>query len=252
MKRTVYTWMLTLLTVFGATVASADEKVSFEVKAPMVVAKGEAVRVEFSLNASPDEGSFTAPSFEGFDVIAGPAFSQGSSIQIVNGQMTRSSNYTITYVLLPQQEGNFTIGAASVRVGKSQYKTKALPIEVVEETPESSGEQAVQGGQSADDVQQVSKDDILLRMILSRTTAFKGEPIRATLKLYYRVNLRGDNGSKFPSFNGFWAQEIEQDAQPQRERYNGKVYQVAEGGDMIPCTWPPDTPGMWQWEEVQA
>ena len=52
--------MLTLLTVFGATVASADEKVSFEVKAPMVVAKGEAVRVEFSLNASPDEGSFTA------------------------------------------------------------------------------------------------------------------------------------------------------------------------------------------------
>ena len=99
MKRTVYTWMLTLLTVFGATVASADEKVSFEVKAPMVVAKGEAVRVEFSLNASPDEGSFTAPSFEGFDVIAGPAFSQGSSIQIVNGQMTRSSNYTITYVL---------------------------------------------------------------------------------------------------------------------------------------------------------
>ena len=44
MKRTVYTWMLTLLTVFGATVASADEKVSFEVKAPMVVAKGEAVR----------------------------------------------------------------------------------------------------------------------------------------------------------------------------------------------------------------
>ena len=37
-----------------------------------------------------------------------------------------------------------------------------------------------------------------------------------------------------------------------RYRYNGKVYQVAEGGDMIPCTWPPDTPGMWQWEEVQA
>lgn len=35
-------------------------------------------------------------------------------------------------------------------------------------------------------------------------------------------------------------------------RYNGKVYQVAEGGDMIPCTWPPDTPGMWQWEEVTA
>ncbi len=227
MKRTVYTWMLTLLMVLGAAVAVADEKVSFEVKAPMVVAKGEAVRIEFSLNAKPDEGSFTAPSFEGFDVIAGPAVSQGSSIQIVGGQMTRSSNYTITYVLLPQQEGNFTINAASVRVGKSEYKTKALPIEVVDEVPSGSGgKQAAQSGQTADVQQQVGKDDILLRMVLSRTTAFKGEPIRATLKLYYRVNLRGDNGSKFPSFNGFWAQEIEQDGQPQRERYNGKVYET--------------------------
>ena len=227
MKRTVYTWMLTLLMVLGAAVAVADEKVSFEVKAPMVVAKGEAVRIEFSLNAKPDEGSFTAPSFEGVDVIAGPAVSQGSSIQIVGGQMTRSSNYTITYVLLPQQEGNFTINAASVRVGKSEYKTKALPIEVVDEVPSGSGgKQAAQSGQTADVQQQVGKDDILLRMVLSRTTAFKGEPIRATLKLYYRVNLRGDNGSKFPSFNGFWAQEIEQDGQPQRERYNGKVYET--------------------------
>ena len=225
MRRTVYTWVLTLLALFGVTVAAADEKVSFEAKAPMVVAKGEAVRVEFSLNAKPDEGSFAAPSFEGFDVIAGPAESQGSSIQIINGQMTRSSNYTITYVLLPQREGNFTIDAASVRVGKTEYRTKPLPVEVVDEV-KSGGEAGKSAAGRPGDVQQVAKDDILLRMILSRTTAFKGEPIRATLKLYYRVNLRGDGGSKFPSFNGFWAQEIEQEAQPQRERYNGKVYET--------------------------
>ena len=30
----------------------------------------------------------------------------------------------------------------------------------------------------------------------------------------------------------------------------GAVYMVAEGGDMIPCTWPPDTPDMWQWVKV--
>lgn len=32
--------------------------------------------------------------------------------------------------------------------------------------------------------------------------------------------------------------------------YNGKTYRVAEGGTMAPCTWPPDTPGMWQWEKI--
>lgn len=32
--------------------------------------------------------------------------------------------------------------------------------------------------------------------------------------------------------------------------YKGKVYRVAVGGSMTPCVWPPDTPGMWQWEVV--
>lgn len=33
--------------------------------------------------------------------------------------------------------------------------------------------------------------------------------------------------------------------------YKGKVYRVAVGGTMKPCVWPPDTPGMWQWEVVE-
>lgn len=33
--------------------------------------------------------------------------------------------------------------------------------------------------------------------------------------------------------------------------YNGHKYRVAEGGDMIPCVWPPDTPGLWQWVLVE-
>lgn len=31
--------------------------------------------------------------------------------------------------------------------------------------------------------------------------------------------------------------------------YNGKVYLAK--ADMLPCVWPPDTPGLWQWEEVK-
>ena len=32
--------------------------------------------------------------------------------------------------------------------------------------------------------------------------------------------------------------------------YEGAVYRVADGGDMVPCVWAPDTPGLWQWEIV--
>lgn len=33
--------------------------------------------------------------------------------------------------------------------------------------------------------------------------------------------------------------------------YNGAVYRVADGGNMIPCVWAPDTPGLWQWEKIE-
>lgn len=32
--------------------------------------------------------------------------------------------------------------------------------------------------------------------------------------------------------------------------YDGAIYLVADGGSMIPCTWPPDTAGMWQWVKI--
>ena len=52
--------------------AFAAEKVTFEVNVPMIVSVGETFRVEFALNATPDDNSFTAPDFSGFDVLAGP------------------------------------------------------------------------------------------------------------------------------------------------------------------------------------
>ena len=133
---------LFVLTIFSA---SAAEKVTFEANSPLTVAVGEAFRVEFALNAKPDGDTFKAPSFEGFDVLAGPAISQGSSVQIVNGSMTKSVSYTYTFVLLPQAAGNVTIGAAEVKVDGSSYRTRPLPIEIVNEG-EGSRAQQQQGG----------------------------------------------------------------------------------------------------------
>lgn len=33
--------------------------------------------------------------------------------------------------------------------------------------------------------------------------------------------------------------------------WEGRLYRVAAGGDMVPCVWPPDTAGLWQWELVE-
>ena len=223
---------LTALFALAIFSASAAEKVTFEASSPLTVAVGEAFRVEFALNAYPDKGTFKAPSFEGFDVIAGPAESPGQSIQIVNGAMTKSINYTITYVLLPQAAGNVTVGAAEVTVDGTVYRSNALPIEIVNEgkSPGAGGTQSRPREDSSPDVtaqNQIAKDDILLRAVVSRTSVYKGEPLRVTFKLYERVPVVGYNDVKFPSFNGFWAQELNTDnARRQRETFNGKVYET--------------------------
>lgn len=229
------------LVLFVAVIFSvrAAEKITFTTKAPMIVAAGEAFRVEFRLNAKPDDDSFQAPDFEGFEVIAGPAVYRGQSMQYVNGTVTNTYEFTYTYVLLPRTEGTYTIGAAQVKVDGESHRTQPVPVEVISEggTAPGTAQQAPSGNeqQSAAPQQQqqqqkgqVAADDILLRITLSRTSVYKGEPILAAVKLYYRIPIVGVRDAKFPSFNGFWTQELDTDNRPaQRETLNGKVYETS-------------------------
>ena len=200
--------------------ARAAEDVSFVVNAPMITSVGEAFRVEFELNAKPDSDSFVPPSFENFDVVAGPSVSQGSSIQIVNGEMSKSISYAITYVLLPQKAGTFAIAPATIAVKGKSYTTQRTAVEVRDgaqggaesATKQSRNESAESRANSS-----IGKDDLMLRLVLSKRSVFKGEPIRAILKLYSRVNLAGSEGSKMPTFNGFWLR-------PQRSKVGRVVY----------------------------
>ena len=220
-----------ILAIFVGSVARADE-VSFCANAPMIVSAGESFRVEFSLNAEPDDNSFQAPDFTGFDVLAGPAISRGQSIQVINGAMTKSINYTITYVLLAQQSGNFTIDRASISVGKKSYSTQPLTIEVTDQparqTPQPQTGSTTSSGpeMQAEAQERIGKDDLMLRLSVSKQSVYKGEPLLATFKLYRRVPIVGFEEIKFPSFNGFWTQDIDvSNAQWQRETLNGKVYE---------------------------
>lgn len=230
MKRIFWKYFSLILAVVFYLPVFADEKVTFEVNSPMIVEVGETFRIEFTLNAKPDEDSFKAPSFEGFDVIAGPAVSQGTSIQIVNGSMSKSISHTISYVLIPQQKGEFKIGQASATVKGVQYSTRETIVEVREGAASSSSSGSSsrsRNQQSNDDTSgKIEKDDLQMRLVLSRSSVYKGEPIRATLKLYSRVNIAGSEGAKMPTFNGFWSQDMEVDNNSFRETLNGKVYEV--------------------------
>lgn len=242
MRNIVVKTALTALFVLAIIPAMAAGKVTFEANSPLMVAAGEPLRVEFKLNAKPDDGTFKAPPFDGFDVIAGPSVSTGQSVQYVNGSITRNYEYVITYVLLPQEAGAVTIGAAEIAVDGTTYRTRAFPVEVVNEGAGSRGQQSQQGGSDssgdtqADAQSQIAKDDILLRTVVSRSTVYKNEPLLVTIKLYTRASVVDYNFESAPSFNGFWSQNLAQNnrtVRSGRETFNGKVYDTYILGEYL-------------------
>ena len=221
------------LAIFSAN--SAEAAVAFKTEAPLFVTMGEAFLVKFNLNAKPD-GGVVAPSFDNFDVLAGPSVSQGKSVQWVNGTHSSSVSYVTTYYLLPKKEGTFTIGAATATVDGKTYTTKPIAVEVRASDAAQSAAANTQAGAPKSKAKNKSSEkqvansvgsgDLILSMEPSSRSVYKGEPLRVVLKLYSRVNLAGVESSKMPTFNGFWSQELDVQQGPFRETLNGKVYEA--------------------------
>ena len=194
--------------------------------APGVVSMNETFRIVFTANGNMTD--FQWPGTSDFDVVWGPQKGSMSSTNIVNGKRESSHTETYTYLLQPKAEGKFTIPEATAKVDKKECKTQPFTIEVVK-AQQSSSSSSSQGSQSAAQTGTVSNNDIFLRLSLSKTNVVKGEPITATLKLYYKTDLSGIEDITFPSFNGFWNKETftAQTIESNRENVDGQIYNVA-------------------------
>lgn len=206
-------------------------QVEFTVKTPTIVAVNEPFRVEFSSNGKIDD--FEAPSFDGFNVIAGPTVAEGTNIEYVNGKLSKSESFTYTYVIVAQKEGNTQIGAASAEIAGKTYKTKAVPIDVAKErgsSSQSARQQNSRGnGTSQSQSSSVASDDVLIRTVVARRNVYKGEPVLVQLKLYTRAQIGQFTNFKPAAFNGFWKQEVPliEQQEYKRETFNGKIYDTA-------------------------
>lgn len=204
------------------------------VDAPRVVGLNEQFNITFTLSEKPS--SFEWSAGDNLQLVWGPQAGSSTSISIVNGKHSKVSRYTYSYVLLPRQNGTFRIPAAHAVVDGKDVYSKEMEIQVVSNGAGQS-QQSQQGGQPAGREEFVDRnvtgrmqgEDIFMRFSLSRTSAVVGEPITATLKLYTRSNVAGFEDAKFPTFNGFWAQETEapQNISFQRESVGDKIYNSA-------------------------
>ena len=215
--------LLTLLVIFNAFVMTAQ----LRVEVPDVVSLDEQFNVTFIYEGENSPSGFEWSQGDDFQLVWGPQQGRSTSVQIINGKRTRSSQFTYTYILTPKKTGTFTIPAASITVKGKKFSTSSVRISVVAEGNSSqSGTGASGSSQSSLDI---SDDNLFLSLTFSKRNVVVGEPIVATLKLYQRVNIAGFEDARFPSFNGFWNQEIEAPTNIEfhRESRNDKIYNTA-------------------------
>lgn len=223
-----------ILAVFAVLVAvSAVAQTEIKVEAPNVVAADEQFNVTFIIEGEDNPTDFHWSPGDAFQVLWGPQSGHSTSIQIVNGKRTKSVQSTYTYVLRPTGTGRFNIPVAEAEVKGRKIASRPVAIQVAAAGAASSSSSAPSSSQSSSrqtgQVSGISDGDIFLRMNLSRTDVVEGEPITATLKLYQRVNIAGFENVSFPSFNGFWSQEVEAPTNIEftREVLDGQIYNAA-------------------------
>ena len=214
----------------------AQDDPTLTVSAKKQVMVGERFQVVFSANA--DGRNFTAPSFEGFTVVGGPFTSTSSSIQMVNGSVTRTTTNSYTFALQAYKEGTFRVGSASLNVKGTKITSEPFDIKVV---PDDGSHAAPSGGgassgqsqaqQNTNDPQ-VSGKDLFLRVVPSKKSAYVGEQVVLTYKLYTKVPVSSLSVVKAPSYAGFWTKDISDNTggtlRQSSEYINGIEYTSAE------------------------
>ena len=215
--------LLYIILLFIFSGAAADE-VEFTASAPRVVEVGEQFRLTFTVNA---EGkSLKVPPLENFNLLSGPSTSSSSNIQVINGKMSKSVTYSYTYILQAVKPGKFKIAPASVKVNNKTYKTDPFVIEVVKGSSNPPAGNQQQSGQTTESGPKPDNEDIFVRVEVSDRNVYLGQDLVATIKIYTRLDLAGFENAEFPTFKGFWSQDLESPSQIslQRVNYNGKIY----------------------------
>ena len=234
MRRRLLSVIVPLL--WAAVLSNAQNTI--QVQAPNLVAADEQFNVTFVIEGENPPSDFQWSPGEDLKLVWGPQKGTSTSISIVNGKKTRSSQTTYTYILLPKSTGKFTLPAATATVKGETIRSSRAVVEVV-----ANGAAASSGGGSSQkssgsgssgssrqsSTGEVSQDDIFLRLSLSRNSVVVGEPVTVTLKLYQRVSISGIEDVKFPTFNGFWSQEVfaPTNIEFHRENVDDKIYNAA-------------------------
>jgi hypothetical protein len=233
-KRTVLGILGILL--IAACALGQDTQVTASVSSDTIGAQDQ---LQYTITVSgANSGDAEAPRqlrLQGFKVVSGP--SVGTQFQWINGRTNNSK--TFGYILIPDKEGQFTIDPVEVRVGGKTYKTQPVQVLVTSASRAPQPQRQRQNPFNPFDPfdpfeedrtprSQPAGDAVMVRAEVDRNSAYPGQQVTLTYKIYTQVDITGVNLRESPSLTGFWVEDLQVDKNPKptRQIVNGKEYLV--------------------------
>jgi len=163
------------------------------------------------------------PSRNNFDVVGQ---SSGNSIEIINGEMSVTKSFE--FVLRPRKKGIFTIGPVKAHIDGQTYSSPPLKVTVLEsdktqsyvplpprpqaqpqipQVPGTPGRSWPPFGSQTNQVPQTKRATTFLTAELDKKSAYVGEQVLFTFRLYSAVSIANAQLS-LPKFKDFISEEL--------------------------------------------
>jgi hypothetical protein len=200
--------IIILATLFAMLAVSSPARAAVSVDATVdrtTVAPGESIQLQVTVSGG--SGDVDLSNLDDFKVLSRGS---GSSVQIVNGHMSRETTYT--YMLMPRRQGRLTVPALAVDVDGRIYHSEPIAITVTSQ-PETGGEHS-------------DTQEAWVSAEVSEPSPYEGQQITYTFRLFNTVQIQ-DARFQAPQFDGFSAKEIK-DRRTYRKIVNGREAVVTE------------------------
>ena len=174
------------------------------------VGLNEPFRITFTTNTR--KGTITPPNFEKFIVVSGPY--QSSQTQIINGRM--SSQRSIAYEIVAQEEGVFTLPPARMKVSGQELESNRLKITVKA------------GAKRNSRAERNAKESFNVRILASKKSVYVGEPIVLKFRATLFDPVRDLSIIQAPNFENVLQQQLEFKQESTREVVGNKMATVLD------------------------
>jgi len=208
-------------------------QINFRTIAPQQpIVAGESFEVQYIIEGEENIESFTAPAFTGFRFVTGPHVYKGSLIDLNIAKPLINTVYTLASV----KPGRYVIHGAKALVNGSEIKSNDIFVEVISREDAYKLNRSKDGSfyknseyflRPGEDPIEKIRQNLFLKVMVSKKSCYVGEPVVATYKLYSRLESKSDI-IKNPGFYGFAVHDMINLADQVQtiETINGKIFDV--------------------------